>query len=194
MSQLIAGNYLEAHNLVENAIEISQSNGLLDEEGRNLNIRGCIELCEGRYESAENSFQEATAIMRHAGCLYYVWRSELNYVEIRVLSGTRTPELQRRFEELYHDFSSLLLDKITALIADDTTDFQTTREYHALLVLGLCWTFFGGESLGTHKIIKDFSLQKYEGLYRRHLLDFLNRKPDFTDSPYLKNGYIYLVG
>lgn len=194
MSQLIAGDLPKARRLAEDAIKISQSNGLLDEEGRNLNICGCIELCEGSYASAENLFQEATAVMRHAGCLNYVWRSELNYIEMRVLSGKRTPDLRRRFEELYDDFRSLLAGKIDALTADDIADFQKAREYHALLVLGLCWTFFDSEGSGALRIIEDFSLRKYEKSYRWHLREFLNKKPNFMDSPYLKNGYIYFVG
>lgn len=194
MSQLIAGNLPEARSLAEDAIRISQSNGLLDEEGRNLNIRGCIELCEGDYKSAESSFQEATAIMRHAGCLNYVWRSELNYIEIQVLNCKRTPDIQRRFEELYRDFRSLLTDKVAALVTDGAADFKKSREYHALLVLGLCWIFFDDEDVEAPRVIKDFNLQKYEKSYSRHLREFLNQKPDFMDSPYLKNGYIYSVG
>lgn len=194
MSQLIAGNLPKARDLVENAIKISQSNGLLDEEGRNLNIHGCIELCEGNWKSAENLFQEATAIMRHAGCLNYAWRSELNYIEMQVLDGKRTTDLQRRFEALYCDFRSLLTGKIAVLIADNAAAFQRTREYHALLVLGLCWAFFDVEDAGALKIIEDFGLQECENSYCRHLRDFLNRKPDFINSPYLRNSYIYLVG
>lgn len=194
MSQLIAGNLQEARRLVEEALRINQSNGLLDEEGRNLNTRGCIELCEGRSKAAEASFQEATAIMRHAGCLNYVWRSELNYIELQVLSRKRTPELQRRFEELYFDFRSLLTDKINALITSYAAEFHKTREYHALLVFGLCWAFFEGEAVGAYRIIDDFGLQKYEKSYRRQLRELLDHKLELIASPYLRNGYIYFVG
>ena len=56
MSQLVARCYDKALLLTNDALEIGRANGLLDEEGRCLNIRGCIEWCQGDLLSAEASF------------------------------------------------------------------------------------------------------------------------------------------
>lgn len=194
MAQLIAGNLREARELVEKAIRISQSNGLIDEEGRNLNIKGCIELCAGEQKAAKASFREATATMRHAGCRHYAWRSELNYIELCVKDVHDSTTIQKDLERLYDEFKDLLADKIAYLAADGGKAFYQTREYHALLVFGACWKCLKKPIIAQTQLPEDFKLNMHTETYRKHLRCFLAGKEDFMKSPYLKNGYIYLVG
>jgi len=194
MAQLIAGNLREARELVEKAIRISRSNGLIDEEGRNLNIKGCIELCAGEQKAAKASFREATATMRHAGCRHYAWRSELNYIELCGQEEQNSATMQKDLERLYDEFKDLLADKIAHLAADGGKAFYQTREYHALLVFGACWKCLKKPIIAQAKLPEDFKLNTHTETYRKHLKCFLAGKADFMKSPYLKNGYIYLVG
>ena len=106
MSQLIAKNFDCALLLANDALEIARANGLLDEEGRCLNIRGCIEWCQGNLLLAETSFREAATIMRYSGYTHYAWRSQLNILQISLLTGNYSHE---RFGIL----SNLLYNKIT---------------------------------------------------------------------------------
>lgn len=194
MSQLIAGNQDKAGELADRAIRISQSNGLLDEEGRNINIRGCIELCSNEISSAKSSFQEATAIMRYAGCRNYAWRSELNYIQLCVKNGEKTPDLRQSLERLFGDFKDLLKGKITELAQTAPLEFQSTREYHALLVFGMCWTKLGSAEEACAKVLDEFPLESHSEIYCLHLQKYLGGETHFMSSPYLRNGYIYLVG
>lgn len=194
MSQLIAGDLDKASELADGAIRISQSNGLLDEEGRNINIRGCIELCSNEISTAKSSFHEATAIMRYAGCRNYAWRSELNYIQLCVKNGEKTLELRQSLERLFEDFKDLLKGKITELAQTSPQEFQSTREYHALLVFGLCWTKLGSAEEFNSKVLDEFSLEAHSEIYCLHLKKYLSGEPHFMRSPYLRNGYIYLVG
>lgn len=194
MAQLIAGNLRDAQELAERAIQISQSNGLMDEEGRNLNIKGCIELCASEQEAAKASFREATAAMRHAGCRHYAWRSELNYIELCSQEEQDSTTMQKDLERLYDEFKDLLADKIAYLAADGGEAFYQTREYHALLVFGACWKRLKKSKIAQTQLPEDFKLNTHTETYRKHLKCFLAGKADFMRSPYLKNGYIYLVG
>lgn len=194
MSQLIAGNTEYASELVEKAINISQSNGLLDEEGRNINIRGCIELCDNKLEDAEASFREATAIMRHAECWNYAWRSELNYIQLCSRKGINNSKLLYMLNRLYEEFHDLLADKITILAESDSDTFYQTREYHALLVFGSCWSYLKSKEWALQAIPNDFNLCGYKKTYQQHLKCYLVGETDFMDTPYIKNGLIYLVG
>lgn len=194
MSQLIAGNLGKADELADSAIRISQSNGLLDEEGRNINIRGCIELCSNEISAAKLSFHEATAIMRYAGCRIYAWRSELNYIQLCVKNGENTPNLRQLLERLFEDFKDLLKGKITKLAQATPQEFLSTREYHALLAFGMCWTKLSSIEEACSKMLNEFSLGVHSEIYCIHLQKYLRGESNFIKSPYLKNGYIYLVG
>ena len=194
MSQLIAGNLSFATELVGNAIKICQSNGLLDEEGRNINIRGCIDLCEKREEAAEASFREATAIMRYAGCWNYAWRSELNFIQLRVRKGDKGRKLQDSFEKLYAEFRNLQAEKIAVLSASDSGVFCHTVEYHALLVFGACWAYLRKGTAKKNPVPVDFNLGAHTPLYLSHTKSYIAGKAFFMETPYLKNGYIFLVG
>ena len=194
MSRLVAGDLSSAEKLAEYAIQISQSNGMLDEEGRNINIRGCIELCRKRMTEAEASFREATAIMRHAGCWNYAWRSELNYIHLRVRAGDRGRKLQSTFERLYSEFRDLLAEKIVLLSKFGLEALCCTKEYHALLVFGACWTYFEKNEMAQTSVPNDFHLGMHTSVYLAHLNSYLAGEIDFLETPYLKNGYIYLVG
>lgn len=194
MAQLIAGNLTDAGKLVETAIQISQSNGLIDEEGRNLNIKGCVELCAGEREAAKESFREATALMRHAGCWHYAWRSELNYIELCSQEERDSPTMPEDLRRLYDEFKDLLADKIAHLAATDGDALYQTREYHALLVFGACWEHLKQVKIARVELPKDFKLDMHTETYQKHLKCFRKGRTDFMKSPYLRDGYIYLVG
>lgn len=194
MSQLMAKNYANAIILANDAIAIVQSNGLIDEEGRCLNIRGCAEWCLGNLSIAEESFREATAIMCHSDYLHYAWRSQINLLQISNQTGTYIDSRLNMLEKLYADFKNLLQGKIQFLARLDSVVFRKTREYHALLALGVLWTRIGKNRNGFNVICKDFRIGTHELQFQNDLNSFLYGTYDFMDSPYIQNGYIYFVG
>ena len=194
MCQLIAGNLEYALDLVDEAIEICQSNGLSDEEGRCFNIRGCVEWCMGNLQLAEEDFLEATSIMCDSGYLHYAWRSQMNLLQLSLLTGNYSTERISMLHNLYTDFGDLLKGKIRSLVQYDTISFRKTREYHALLVLGVLWNKIGECTDSYKKISSDFALGKHNEIYRDDVKAFISGNYTFIPSPYLKNGYIYLVG
>lgn len=194
MSQLIAQNFDYALLLANNALEIGRANGLLDEEGRCLNIRGCIEWCQGKLPLAENSFHEATTIMRYSSYTHYVWRSQLNTLQLSLVTGNYPHERINMLENLYTDFSNLLSEKIHSLAKCDFISFRNTVEYHALLILGVLWSKLTTNKKGYLKICEDFDLGEHNELYQKDVGSFLSGDYNFMESPYIQNGYIYFVG
>lgn len=194
MSQLIAKNFDYAYLLVGNALEIARSNGLLDEEGRCLNIRGCVEWCQGNLELAETSFREATTIMHYSGYIHYVWRSQLNSLQLSLITGTCCDIRFETFENTYYLFLKLLSTKIQSLAKSDSVSFRKTIEYHALIILGSLWNKLTKNENGYLKICNDFELGKHNKLYHEDVRSFLLGDYSFIDSPYLQNGYIFFVG
>ena len=194
MSQLVAKNFEYAHLLVDNALEIVMANGLLDEEGRGLNIRGCIEWCQGDLGLAESSFREATTIMNYSGYTHYVWRSQLNSLQLSLIMGTYCDITLKMLEDTYALFLSLLSIKIESLAKSDSAPFRKTIEYHALIVFGFLWNELAQNEYGYLKICKDFKLGKHNELYQKDVCSFLHGDYNFMDSPYLQNGYIFFVG
>ena len=194
MSQLIAKNFDFALLLANDALEIARANGLLDEEGRCLNIRGCIEWCQGNLLLAETSFREAATIMRYSGYTHYAWRSQLNILQISLLTGNYSHERFGILENLYSVFSHLLSTKIQSLAKYDFLSFRKTTEYHALLMLGVLWSKLTNDKKGYLKICSDFKLGEHNELYQKDVCSFLSKDYSFMDSPYIQNGYIYFVG
>lgn len=194
MSQLIAHNFDYALLLANEALEISRANGLLDEEGRCLNICGCIEWCQGDLLLAENSFRDATAIMRYSSYTHYVWRSQLNMLQLSFMTETYLHERDNMLENLYADFLHLLSSKIQSLAKCDFISFRSTTEYHALLILGVLWNKLTDDERGYLKICKDFELGEHNELYQKDVCSLLSEDYNFMDSPYIQNGYIFFVG
>lgn len=194
MSQLVAQNFNYALLLANDAIEIGRANGLLDEEGRCLNIRGCIEWCQGDLKLAEASFREAATIMRFSGYAHYAWRSQLNILQLSLITGNYSDERIKILENLYTDFSNLLAKKIQSLAEYDAHSFRKTIEYHALLILGVLWDKLMDDEKGYLKICEDFELGEHNELYKKDIISFLNGDYNFMKSPYIQNGYIYFVG
>lgn len=194
MSQLVAQNFDDALLLTNDAIEIGRANGLLDEEGRCLNIRGCIEWCQGDLLSAEESFREASTIMRFSGYTHYAWRSQLNILQLSLVTGNYSNARITMLENLYADFSNLFTRKIQSLAQYDAQSFRKTIEYHALLILGVLWDKIMDDGKSHLKICKDFELGEHNELYKKDIGSFLSGDYKFMKSPYIQNGYIYFVG
>lgn len=194
MSQLMACNLEYALKLANDAIEISQSNGLDDEEGRCQNIRGCIQWCMGNLEAAETSFREATAIMCDSGYIHYAWRSQLNFLQIVLQRGTYLSTRTIMLETLYKEFKHLLYEKINSLSKSSIDIFRKTREYHALLTLGFLWNKVSEGKDGCKIICRDFELREHKTQYMKDLESILSGNYDFMFSPYIQNGFIYFVG
>ena len=194
MSLLLANRLEDALQRCEEAIRISQSNGLLDEEGRVLNILGCIKLCQGDEAAAEYCFREATAIMHHAECRHYAWRSELNYVQLRIVSGENSLSMKNKLEQLYSDFKILLAEKIRILADLEQEEFRQTREYHALLAFGFCLTKLKSQEHPADDIPAEFGLAAHKDIYRQDLSDYLTGTLDFKESPYFHGHFIFSVG
>lgn len=193
MSKLIANDFEHALLLANEALEIARANGLLDEEGRCLNILGCIEWCQGNLLLAESRFYEAMIIMRYSNCTHYVWRSQLNVLQLSLVTGNYTHERVNILENLYSDFLHLLASKIQSLAKYDFIHFRNTREYHALLILGVLWSKLADKN-GYLKICDDFELGEHNESYEKDVCSFLSGNYNFMDSPYIRNGYIFFVG
>lgn len=194
MSLLLANRLNDALRHCKEAIRISQSNGLIDEEGRNLNILGCIQLCLEDTAAAEKSFREATAIMRHADCKYYAWRSELNYIQLRVFNSEYSVPLKNALCQLYDEFKMLLNEKIAMLALLTKEEFVQTREYHALLAFGYCFSKLEIQGRPAEHIPIDFCLAAHEKMYQQHLLNYLAGTLEINESPYLHKQFIFAVG
>ncbi len=194
MCQLIAQNLDYALLLAKDAIEIGRANGLLDEEGRCLNIRGCIEWCLGNLSAAEENFREATTIMNFSRYAHYAWRSQLNLLQISLITGSYSDHRLTMLENLYADFSSLLAKKIKALADRDEQTFRKTVEYHALLIFGVLWNTITDDKQRYLKVCTDFGIEKHKEIYRKDINSFLSGDYSFINSPYIQNGYIFFVG
>lgn len=194
MSQLLVENFDYALELAEEALEIGRSNGLADEEGRCLNIRGCVEWCLGDLQTAENSFREATAIMCYSGYSHYAWRSQINLLQLTFFTNNYENTRVTMLENVYSDFVQLLAGKINFLLKYNLSGFRKTREYHALLTFGVLWSKVWNESTSYKKICNDFKLGEYCISYKNDLDTFLSGNYNFMESPYIRNGYIYFVG
>lgn len=194
MALLLAKKLDDALRQCREAIRISQSNGLLDEEGRDLNILGCIKLCQGNRKAAGLCFREATAIMCHAGCRHYAWRSELNDIQLRIAQGERGLSLENELAQLYAEFKQLLREKVKMLGGLTPEALRQTREYHALLVFGFCLTKRPLQGHPADCVPQEFSLSSHLERYRQDLSCYLSGSLDIAGSPYLHGPFIFSVG
>lgn len=123
MCQLVAHDFPMAYLLTKDALKIGYANGVLDEEGRCLNIRGCIEWCQGNLSAAEASFHEAITIMQYSEYNHYLWRSQLNILQLSLITGNYSAERYSILEMVYTNFFDLLAVKINALSKLDSNFF-----------------------------------------------------------------------
>ena len=194
LCQLIAHNFEKACQFVKDALEIGSANGILDEEGRCLNIRGCIEWCQGKLQMAEASFHEAITIMQYSEYNHYLWRSQLNILQLSLITGNYSDERYSILEMVYTNFFNLLDTKIYELAKLDSKSFRKTIEYHALIMLGVLFDKITNNKKEHLKICKEFKLGKHNELYKKDIQSFLVGNYYFTNSPYIQNGYIFFVG
>lgn len=194
MSQLMACNFDFALELANDALAICQSNGVTDEEGRCLNICGCAQWCLGDLFAAETSFREATAIMCNSGYLHYAWRSQLNLLQLILQTDTYFGARNEMLKKVYADFKYLLQKKIGFLAQSKGETFRKTREYHALLALGILWSKIGEDRMGYQTICNDFDLDKHNSQFQKDIESLLSGDYSFMDSPYIHEGFIYFVG
>ena len=193
LSQLIAQILDNALLCANNAIEINQANGLIDEEGRCINIRGCIEWCQGKVLKAEKSFREAITIMKHSQYNHYLWRSQLNMLQLSLITSHYSDDIISMFENVYADFKNLLAPKIHFLAQSDADSLRKTIEYHALIVFGVLQKEMN-ISQTSFKVYKDFELGQHTELYENDVDAFFNKNYYFSKSPYIQNGYIFFAG
>lgn len=194
LCQLVAHDFPMAYLLTKDALKIGYANGVLDEEGRCLNIRGCIEWCQGNLSAAEASFHEAITIMQYSEYNHYLWRSQLNILQLSLITGNYSAERYSILEMVYTNFFDLLAVKINALSKLDSNFFRKTIEYHALIILGVLLDQITDNKRKHLKICDDFNLGKHDTLYQKDVTSFLTGNYYFIDSPYIQNGYIFFVG
>ena len=194
LCQLVAHDFPMAYLLTKDALKIGYANGVLDEEGRCLNIRGCIEWCQGNLSAAEASFHEAITIMQYSEYNHYLWRSQLNILQLSLITGNYSAERYSILEMVYTNFFDLLAVKINALSKLDSNFFRKTIEYHALIILGVLLDQITDNKRKHLKICDEFNLGKHDTLYQKDVTSFLIGNYYFIDSPYIQNGYIFFVG
>ena len=194
LCQLVAHDFPMAYLLTKDALKIGYANGVLDEEGRCLNIRGCIEWCQGNLSAAEASFHEAITIMQYSEYNHYLWRSQLNILQLSLITGNYSAERYSILEMVYTNFFDLLAVKINALSKLDSNFFRKTIEYHALIILGVLLDQITDNKRKHLKICDEFNLGKHDTLYQKDVTSFLTGNYYFIDSPYIQHGYIFFVG
>lgn len=192
MSKLLEGDNKQAENLAQEAALICESNGVIDEWGRALNVKGCAILCQGKTVEALSFFKESFRLLKASGHKLFSWRSQLNYIHFSLDIDGCNDELINELKDAYSCFSSLSQNKIDTLAKGEEEEFVKTREYHALLVIGVC----------LHKIQKpiihifnDFKIDTIKKRYNHDLqLILQNSNKVLQNSPYYKSHRIIMVG
>lgn len=192
MSKLLEGDNKQAENLAQEAVLICEANGVFDEWGRALNIKGCAILCQGESGESLPLFKESFGLLKTTGYKLYSWRSQLNYVHFSLDKNECNDELINEFKDAYICFLSLSQNKIENLAKGDIEDFFKTREYHALLVLGVCLQKIQKPIIN---IFKDLKIDKIKERYCKDLqLVLQHSNKVLHNSPYYKSHRIILVG
>jgi tetratricopeptide (TPR) repeat protein len=194
MSKLLEGNADWAAILAQEAIDICESNGIIDEWGRILNIKGCAFLCQGKPSQASLLFKESLELLKSSGYKLYSWRSQLNYIQLELNADNIRSELIDEFEDAYRCFVSLFKNKIKELVYGDLRELRKTREYHALLVIGLCLNSIKKQP-SLINIFKDFELDAVKSTYQKDLWQLINDpEKALQKSPYYRAGKIIMIG
>lgn len=194
MCALCAKKYKDALNYSNEAINILDSNDILPSLGRAYNIKGCTLLCIGEIEEAKKCFREANYLLEETKEYLYSWRSRLNLIEMQILckeTDLNMEETLQELEHLYNQFYNLYREKIANLA--EQKNFETTREYFALLLFARIYSACGLEK----NIFTDFGIQNKCNNYMADLASFCNPNIDssnFYDCPYVTDKYIFMIG
>lgn len=196
MSLLLCRELEKAQNEATAAIKICWSNGILDEFGRNLNILGCIKICQGQYSQAKRLFHEAFSMLNDVECKLYAWRAALNYLQCCLMEDeNETDTLLVLLDKTYLDFQELWLAKILELVTTlPCAEFQQTQEYRALLVFAFCYCRLTDTKSGLKKITDRFDLGNNKATFGKTLEQYLAGKDFLIDSPYVSRKFINILG
>lgn len=193
MAKLLSGNAYDAEALAQEAVSICEANRVIDEWGRALNIRGCTMVHLNKPTEALVLFEESYKMLKTSGYKLFSWRSQLNYIQQALNSNIKIDQLKDDLKDAYDCFLSLFRDKINTLVKNDKNNFTLTREYHALLLFGLCI-----KRMRLQKWIKpftDFDIEIIKRKYNKDLKLIINNpEKALSGSPYFKTGIILMVG
>jgi hypothetical protein len=193
MSKLIAGDLTLAETFARYAVDICEANAILDEWGRSLNILGCVLVCQNKLAEAKIIFKESMEMLKISGYKLFRWRSQLNYIHIALKDGDDHKLLSIELEDAYRCFSSLLREKVTALLLKNTNEVVQSRDYHALLAFGLYNSKICNST--ENIILADFELRHHQNRYQSDL-QTLKNNPSFAlpNSPFFRSGMIMVIG
>jgi len=193
MSKLIDGDLALAESFARYAVDICEANAVLDEWGRSLNILGCVLVCQNKIAEAKIIFKESMEMLKISGYKLYRWRSQLNYIHIALEDGDDHKQLFIELEDAYRCFTSLLKEKITALLQKNTEEVVQSRDYHALLAFGLYSTKISNST--ENIILTDFELGHHQNHYQSDL-QTLKSNPSLAlpNSPFFRSGMIMTIG
>ena len=131
--------------------------------------------------------------MKHSQYNHYLWRSQLNMLQLSLITSHYSDDIISMFENVYADFKNLLAPKIHFLAQSDADSLRKTIEYHALIVFGVLQKEMN-ISQTSFKVYKDFELGQHTELYENDVDAFFNKNYYFSKSPYIQNGYIFFAG
>jgi hypothetical protein len=193
MSKLLEGDALYAEELAREASRICESNRVIDEWGRALNIRGCALLHLEKTSEALEAFKESYQMLKTSGYKLFCWRSQLNYIYLSLELKGVNESLINELKDTYACFLSLFRNKINTLVKNNKDGFLLTREYHALLLMGICIRKIKlQKQIG---IFTDFDIESIKSNYKKDLrLVINNPKEALCGSPYFRAGTILMIG
>lgn len=192
MCHLLKKDFKQAIRSADDAIKISESNGVMAELGRANNIKSFALQCLNEYDQAEHLAKESFWILEEFRYPLYSWRSQLNYVQILFAKDNKTKKTENLLDDVYHNFFVNCKQKIVMLL--ETENYMNTREYHALVLLGKLYKDFNKD---ISDIVNDFCISSIANSYYTHIDELLGIKPIgplFKTSPYYHNGIILVVG
>ena len=193
MAKLLTGNAYDAANLAQEAVTICEANRVIDEWGRALNIQGCAMVHLDKPDEALVLFKESYRMLKTSGYKLFSWRSQLNYIQQALNNNIITDMLTEELKDAYDCFLSLFRNKINALVKNDKDSFVLTREYHALLLFGVCI-----RKMKLQRWIKpfiDFDIGIIKKKYDKDLTQVINNpEKALSGSPYFRTGIILMMG
>ena len=118
MALFYAKQYKEALLRGEEALGIAGSLSFINEEGRVLNIIGCLYMLDNQMKEAEIYFKEAAHLLKKCNAFIYKWRPLVNLMN--VYSGCEsTSELERVFCEFKGEYWNDFVKKLKENKYDD---------------------------------------------------------------------------
>lgn len=193
MTKLLAGNAYDAENLAQEAVSICEANRIIDEWGRALNIQGCAMVHLNKPTEALVLFKESYRMLKTSGYKLFSWRSQLNYIQQALNNNIITDQLKEELKDAYDCFLSLFRNKINGLVKNNKNSFTLTREYHALLLFGVCI-----RKMKLQRWIKpfiDLDIGVIKRKYDKDLKQVINNpEKALSGSPYFRTGIILMMG